>query len=40
MDDPERTYFVEHIKDLERSRSRWRLMALVSLAVLVLAILL
>jgi hypothetical protein len=40
MDDQERTYFVEHIKDLEQSRSRWRLMALVSLVVLVLAILL
>ena len=40
MDDQERTYLVEHIKDLARSRSRWRLMALVSLAVLVLPILL
>jgi hypothetical protein len=40
MDDQEHSYFVEHIKALERSRSRWRLMALVSLAALVLSILL
>jgi hypothetical protein len=39
MDDQERTYFVEHIKALERSRSRWRLTALVGLGLLVLAIL-
>jgi hypothetical protein len=40
MDDQERTYLVDQINALERSRSRWRLAALLCLAALVLAILL
>jgi hypothetical protein len=40
MDDPERTYLLAQINAVERSRSRWRLAALVCLGALVLAILL
>jgi GAF domain-containing protein len=29
MTDPERDHFIRHIRDLERSRGRWRLAALV-----------
>jgi hypothetical protein len=36
MTDPEREHFIHEIRDLKRSRSRWRLAALVLAAVLAL----
>jgi hypothetical protein len=40
MTDPEREHFVRQLRDLERSRGRWRLAALVLAAVLALPVLL
>jgi hypothetical protein len=40
MTDPEREHFVRQIRDLERSRGRWRLAALVLAAVLALPVVL
>jgi hypothetical protein len=40
MTDPEREHFIHEIRDLERSRGRWRLAALVLAAVLALPVLL
>ena len=40
MTDPEREHFIHEIRDLERSRGRWRLAALVLAAVLALPVVL
>jgi hypothetical protein len=40
MTDPEREHFIHEIRDLQRSRGRWRLAALVLAAVLALPVLL
>ena len=40
MTDPEREHFVRQARDLERSRGRWRLAALVLAAVLALPVVL
>jgi hypothetical protein len=40
MTDPEREHFIHEIRDLERSRGRWRLAALVLAVVLALPVLL
>jgi hypothetical protein len=40
MTDPDREHFVRQLRDLERSRGRWRLAALVLAAVLALPVVL
>jgi hypothetical protein len=40
MTDPEREHFIRQLRDLERSRGRWRLTALVLAAVLALPVVL